>query len=94
MSTDNVTPIKPPDEGEPPARRAKRRSQGVAQETLRFREAEEGGITADLLLVALKYQFYAIQKILDTEQDATVASYLALAGQQLVASLEERRIDT
>lgn len=38
----------------------------------------------------------AIEKILDAEGDegAAMASYLAMGGQQLVAVLEERMIDT
>lgn len=92
MSTDNVTPILPPS-GEPQP--SKGRASKPPHEVLRFRQPDDRpAIQADMLLIALRYQFAAIEKILDTEEDATMASYLAMGGQQLVAVLEERMIDT
>lgn len=94
MSADNVTPILPPS-GE--SRQNKGRPSKPPHEVLRFRQPDDqAAIQADMLLIALRYQFAAIEKILNTEdgEGATMASYLAMGGQQLVAFLEGRLIDT
>lgn len=95
MSTenDNVTSIRP-SSGEPKSGRGTGKP---PHETLRFRKPDCGAaIQADMLLIALRYQFAAIEKTLDAEdgENATMASYLAMGGQQLVAVLEGRMIDT
>lgn len=88
MSADNVTPILPP-KGSEPARppRPKAPKHDVANLTFR---TEENDADVSLVLTALRYQFEAIEYALDTEENDTKASYLALGGAAIVQGLIER----
>jgi hypothetical protein len=92
MTTDNVTPIKPPNDGGEPARprRPKAPKHDVAKLTFR---TEENDADVSLLLLALRYQFEAIEYALDTEGNDTKASYLALGGAAIAQGLIERLDD-
>lgn len=91
MSVDNVTPIKPPDGGEPrPTRRPKAPKHDVAKLTFRTEETDDD---VGLLLTALLHQFRAIASAIDTDGDHARASYLALGGSALVQGLLDRLED-
>jgi hypothetical protein len=90
MSADNVTPILPPkDDGSEPARRGRPKAPKHDVAELTFR-TEENDIDVSLVLLALRYQFEAIEYALDTEGNDTKASYLALGGVSIVQGLIER----
>jgi hypothetical protein len=88
MTTENVTPIRPPDGSEPqPPRRPKAPERDVAKLTFR---TDENDADAGLVLLALRYQFEAIEYALDTEGNDTKASYLALGGAAIAQGLIDR----
>jgi hypothetical protein len=88
MSTENVTPIRPPDGGEPrPPRRPRVPKQDLGKLTFR---TDENDADAGLVLLALRYQFEAIASAIDTEGNDTKASYLALGGAAIAQGLLDR----
>lgn len=80
----NVTPIRPNDQESPET------------VTLRFRQGENQ-MQPDLLIVALKYLFEAVEQRIEQapgDEEADIgASYLAMAGAELAQSLSARQVD-
>jgi hypothetical protein len=76
-------------DGSKPARRRRPKAPKHDVAKLSFR-TEENDADVSLLLVALRYQFEAIEYALDTEGNDTKASYLAVAGATIVQGLIER----
>jgi hypothetical protein len=92
MSDNNVTPILPPKDGSEPARPRRPKAPKHDVANLAFR-TDENDADAGLVLLALRYQFEAIEYALDTEGNDTKASYLALGGAAIAQGLLDRLED-
>lgn len=90
MSADNVTPISGAGSPESP-KSPKARAPKVAATTVKFGQ-DDGDLQPDMLLLAIKYQFQAIEEMLSGVDPAQMcpASYLAMGGQVLAQGLVRR----